>query len=82
MLIAQKVNFIPTSFMRYCKYFANLLFWVLLAGMAILNKINGMSLMFIWRQNINFTPPCSFSILQRYSRVAILDTLGMPRYDQ
>ena len=32
-------------------------------------------------QKINFIPPFSYEILQRYYKLAILGTLGIPSYD-
>ena len=57
--IYTKNNLHPSLSLRYCKDFANLLFWVIWAGLVI-PKINGInlwdSLMFIWMQKINFRP--------------------------
>ena len=59
-----------TSFLGYCKDFANFLFWVIWAALAMPTKINGInlydSLMFICMQEINFIPPFFFEILQWY----------------
>ena len=76
-----------TSFFRYYKDFVNLLFWVIWAGLAIPTKINGInlqnSLMLIYMQKkINFISTFFFEILQRFYKLSILVTLGMPYYDQ
>ena len=57
-----------TSFLKYYKDFANLLFWVIWTGLALPTKINGInledSLMHICMQKIKFIPPFFFEILQ------------------
>ena len=53
-----------TSSLKYCKDFANLLFWVIWASMAISNKINGINLwdclMFICMQKNQLHPSFHF----------------------
>ena len=76
---AQKFNFTPTSFLRYHKDFAKLLFRVLWACLVMSTKTIRVnlydSLMFICMQKINF-------ILQRYYKLAISGILRVPSYDQ
>ena len=70
-----------TCFLRYCKEIANLLFWVIWASLAThlkwyyeLKK----PLMFICGQKINFILHVFLKILQRYCKLVILGTLGIP----
>ena len=44
LICAKKSTSSLTSFFSYCKYIANLLFWVIWAGQAMPTKINGVSL--------------------------------------
>ena len=63
---AQKINLIPHFFPEILKDFANLLFWLIWASLAMPNKINGInlydSLIFICMQKINIIPPIFFEI--------------------
>ena len=49
-------------------------------------KIDGINLqdsqMLNFMQKINYIPSFFFKILQRYYKLAIFDTFGMPGYDQ
>ena len=76
MFLHRKSTSSLTSFLRYCKDFANLLFWVVCAGPVMSTKINDInlqdSLMFILMQKIYFTLPLFYEILQRYYKFATL----------
>ena len=62
-------------FLRYCKDFANLLFWVIWAGLAMPTRINYITswniFIFICMQKMNFISTFFFEILQRYYKLPI-----------
>ena len=68
-----------TSFLRYCRDFANLPFWVIWAGLAMTSKNDTISfqktLMFVFMEKITSIPPLFLEILRRYCKLVILDTL-------
>ena len=68
-----------TSFLRYCRDFANLSFWVIWAGLAVTSKNDITSfqktLMFVFMEKITSIPPLFLEILQTYCKLVILDTL-------
>ena len=43
MLICTKNQFHPSLVLRYCKHFANVLLWIIWAGLAMPTKINGIN---------------------------------------
>ena len=73
MLISmQKINFIITSFLRYCREIAKFLFWVIWACLATHTENDSGTLKkpltFISRQKINFILHVFLEILQRYCK--------------
>ena len=73
-----------TSFLRYCKEIANLLFYVLWACLASHTQSGTINLyknlVFIRKQKINFIPHVFLEIFQRCCKLVILGTLSMPGY--
>ena len=77
-----KNHFDPlSSFLRYCKDIANLLFWGLLECWTTPIKSHNINLqetfMFICMQKINFIPHFFLKILQRNSKIVPLGNLNM-----
>ena len=68
------------TFWRYCKDFANLLFWVLWACPAMISKNDSTNLqktlIFIFTQKVIFITHLFLKILQRYCKLVILGPLG------
>ena len=68
--------------MRHHKHFANLLFWVIWASLAMLTKINRITLVEMFDVYLHtknqLHPPLLFEMLQGYYKVAILGTWGIP----
>ena len=73
-----------TSFLRYCKEMANLLFqviWTCMATYTLNDSINlKKPLMFICRQKINFILHIFLKLLERYCKLVILGPLHMASY--
>ena len=73
-----------TSFLRYCKEIAHLLFWVIWACLATKNENDKTNLkkplMFNYRQKINFIFMFLLIYLHSYWKLVILATLGIPGY--
>ena len=78
----KKTNLSLTSVLKYCRDFANLLFWVMWAGLAMPTKINGIN---FFLSACKWSPSSLFffflEIFQRYHKLAILVNLVMPGYD-
>ena len=79
VICMQKATSSLTSFLRYCKVIADLLFWELWECLTISIKIFE-SLMLICMQNINFTLQVFLEILQQYCKFVTLSTLGIAGY--
>ena len=73
----EKINFKPPFF---------LIFWVVWKWLAIHDKIDSFNLwenlMFMCMQKIKFAPSFFLGTLQKYCKLVILGTLGMPDYGQ
>ena len=70
-------------FLQYCREMANLLFWSVCACLVTHLKWQHHfeeTLRFIRRQKINFILHIFFVILQRYCKLVVLGTLGMPGF--
>ena len=74
----QKINFIPPFFFEILKrYYMNLLFWILWDCLAMTSKNDTATLIFIFIQKIIFIAHLFLQILQLFSKIFILGTLGM-----
>ena len=68
-------------FLQYCREMANLLFWSVCTCLVTHLKWQHHfeeTLRFIRRQKLNFILHIFFAILQRYCKLVVLGTLGMP----
>ena len=83
-LHAKKLTSSLTSFLRYCKDIANLLFWKLWECLTMPMKIivsvcSKLSCLSAWKK-IKFITYFFLQILQRNSKLVLLGTLDMPGY--
>ena len=83
LICMQKINYLAHFFLKMLQI-ANFLFWVNWACLATRTYNDGInlkkSLMFIWKQKIDFIIPVFLEIFQRYCKLVILGTLGKSGY--